>query len=160
LGFLTYLLQFAFWNGYGKFLEKEIPCIQNEDLLPILLYFLDPRPPLGQTANPDRLVSGGTGINLTVQIVAVKDGERPCPLLGMGRKVGENRKRPDKKNEDPELLPLHWINLQITYLYLTRPLKTSIYEINKVLIQPGIGHRSSVPFLRSYDIKMEGGKVL
>ena len=74
----------------GKFLEKEIPCVQNKHVLAILSQFVHPCASLCQTADPVGLVSGWTGIDLTIDIIAIKDGERPCLLLGMGRQSKED----------------------------------------------------------------------
>ena len=69
----------------GKFFEKEIPSVQNKDVLAILFQFLHPCASLGQTTDPVGLVSGWTGIDLAIDIIAIKNGERPCLLLGMRR---------------------------------------------------------------------------
>jgi hypothetical protein len=107
LGFLTHHLQITFWNGFGKFFEKEIPCIQNKEIFAILSQFLHPCSSLGQTADPVGLVSGWTGIDLTIQIIAIKNGERPCMLLGMGREGKEDQQRSQQKKNSPKPLGFH-----------------------------------------------------
>jgi hypothetical protein len=111
LRFLTHLFHFVFWNGIAKFLKKEIPRIQNKDVFAILFQFLYPCSSSGQTADPVSLVSGWTGINLTIQIIAIKNGERPCLLLGMGRQSKEDQQRSQQKKDSPKPLGFHSLHL-------------------------------------------------
>jgi hypothetical protein len=78
------------------------------------------------------LVSGWTGIDLTIQIIAIKNGESPCLLLGMGRKSKEDQQRSQQKKNSPKPLGFHSLHLQNKYLYPISPLKTSIYEAKVV----------------------------
>jgi hypothetical protein len=76
------------------------------------------------------LVSGWTRINLTIQIIAIKNGERPCLLLGMGRQNKEDQQRSQQKKNCPKPLGFHSLHLSNKYLYPISLLKTSIYETN------------------------------
>jgi len=46
------------------------------------------------------LVSGWTGIDLTIQIIAIEDGERPGWFLSMGRKSIDDQKTSQEKNDN------------------------------------------------------------
>jgi hypothetical protein len=74
------------------------------------------------------LVSSRAGINLSIQIIAVKNGERPCLLLGMGRESKEGQQRPRQKKNGPKPLGFHSLHLLHKYLYPISPFKTSTYD--------------------------------
>jgi hypothetical protein len=59
------------------------------------------------------LVSGRTGIDLTIQIIAIEDGERLCLLLGMGTKSIEDQEKSQNQNDYKKQSPLHDIHLKI-----------------------------------------------
>jgi hypothetical protein len=92
LGLVHHFLLLILWNGIREFLKKKIASIQNQYLFAILSQFRHPCSPPGQTADPARLTSGRTGFDLTIQIIAIEDGERLCLLLGMGRKGIDDQK--------------------------------------------------------------------
>jgi hypothetical protein len=59
------------------------------------------------------LVSGWTGIDLTIQIIAIEDGERLCLFLGMGRKSIEDQEKSQNQNGYKEQFLFHHIHHKI-----------------------------------------------
>ena len=61
--------------GTDEFFKKEIPRIQKEGVFLLLPRFFNPGCSSGQTAKTKRRSSHRAGINLSIDIVGVKDGE-------------------------------------------------------------------------------------
>jgi hypothetical protein len=107
VGLFHHSLLLILWNRIREFLKKEIACIQTEYLFTILSQFRHPCSPFGQTADPARLISGRTGFNLTIQIIAIEDGERLGWFLGMDRQVMDNQKTSQEKNDNRQSFSFH-----------------------------------------------------
>jgi hypothetical protein len=111
LGFLLRPWQLIFRNGGRKFLKEKIARIQNEDILLALPLFLDPRRSLGQTAKPILLVSGGTRIDLAVDIVAVEEVEGFAGFLSIGGMALSYQENPQDENHHEKPFCFHSIHL-------------------------------------------------
>jgi len=73
MSFFGHFLQFTVLNGVRKFLKKKITRIQNQDGFSTLLNLFCPSSPSGETAKTILLVSGRTGLDFTINVVAVKN---------------------------------------------------------------------------------------
>jgi len=63
----------SFRLGLGRFPEKEIASIEENDLFPLTPYLMDQGCLLGHTAK--RTPESPTGLNLTHYIICIDDGE-------------------------------------------------------------------------------------
>ncbi len=101
LGLGRRALLLAFQNRVQIFLEEGIACIQRQQILFALPIFSDPFRPLGQTAKPIGLVSGGEGIELAVNVIAVKNCQGFGRLLSVnGRSFKEQEESEDDEDDE------------------------------------------------------------
>ena len=83
MGFCGHHLQLIFLNRLRVLLEEKIPCVKKKDLLCALPNFFYPTSPSGKTTDLARLPSGGAGLDLAVEIIAVEKGQGFRCFLGV-----------------------------------------------------------------------------
>jgi len=94
MSFFGHFLQFTVLNGVRKFLKKKITRIQNQYGFSAFLNLFYPSSPSGETAKTILLVSGRTGLDFTINIVAVKNRKIFNWALGIAGDAIDHPKKP------------------------------------------------------------------
>jgi hypothetical protein len=113
MGFFGDHLQLALWNRIRKFLKKKVACVNKEDLFFLIPGFRYPCSSSGQTARVALRFSAGTRINLPIDVVAIKEGNRPRRLWRMltMRKRSGNEQEKSTQNGFEKPFPSHFAYL-------------------------------------------------
>jgi hypothetical protein len=105
-------------NGIKIFFEKKIARIQKEYSLFTLPQILDPCPSSGQTAGPAFFPSGGAGVNLTINIIAIEESKSLGRFLGMGWKCVEEKDTSQNQNAYHKPFSFHRSHLLNKNIYI------------------------------------------
>jgi hypothetical protein len=97
----------VFRNRIKIFFEKEIARVQKEYSFFTLPQLLDPFSSSGQTASPAFFPSGGAGVNLTINIIAIEENKSLWRFLGMGWKCAEEKDTSQNQNAYHKPLSFH-----------------------------------------------------
>jgi hypothetical protein len=97
-------------DGIKIFFKKKIARIQNQYFLPTFSDLLYPCSPSGQTAKTIPLVSARTGIDLTINIIAVKEGEGRGWILSIARIAMVHPKKPESQKYYEEPYSFHTVH--------------------------------------------------
>jgi hypothetical protein len=120
-------------NGIKIFFEKKIARIQKEYSLLTLPQILDPCPSSGQTAGPAFFPSGGAGVNLTINIIAIEKSKSFGRFLGMGWKYTEKQEASQNPKAYRKPFSFHLSHLLTKNKYTPFILRKQGYEDTKRL---------------------------
>jgi hypothetical protein len=113
----------VFRNRIKIFFEKEIARVQKEYSLFTLPQLLDPFSSSGQTASPAFFPSGGAGVNLTINIIAIEESKSLWRFLGMGWKCVEEKDTSQNQNACRKPFSLHCAHLLNKNIYTLSALR-------------------------------------
>lgn len=92
--------------------EENVTRIEKKDVLFALPYFLYPSSPSGKTTDPALLPSGGAGIGLTIQVIAVEKDQGFRSLLGVEGRGLHSPKDPQTQTDNKKPFLFHLIYLR------------------------------------------------
>jgi len=108
MSFFSHFIQFTVLNGVRKFLKQKITRIQNQYGFSTFSNLFYPSSPSGETAKTILQVSGGTGFDLSINIVAIKNRKAFDRALGLARNA-IHPKNPENQEYYKEPSPFHLI---------------------------------------------------
>jgi hypothetical protein len=117
-------------------LKQKISRVDNKNLFAALPDLFNPSSPPGQTAKTILLVSGGTGIDLSVDVVAVGDAHRPWKALCCGKRSGHEGRyhRQEKRGQTCPPYPMFFHSIFIPYSFFENKRRGSVINEPRAII--------------------------
>jgi hypothetical protein len=112
MGFCSYHLDLIFLNGTYILVEEDVSRVKKKDIFSGLSYFLYPGSPSGKTTDLAALTSGGAGVGLPVEIVAVEQCQGLRSLLGVEGRGLHGPKDSNRQTGNQKSLLFHPVHLR------------------------------------------------
>jgi hypothetical protein len=131
MGFRSNHLHPTFLNGTFVLIEENVSRVKKKDILSGLSYFLYPGSPSRKTTDLAALSSGGAGVGLPVEIVAVEESQRFGSLLGVNARGLHGPEKSNRQTGNPKSFLFHPVHLRNEFKNIYIPFNLPKQELHR-----------------------------